>query len=312
MGIKRGIDVSDNQGIIDWSKVKTAGVEFAVLRSIRGSSKVDYQFANNVKGCQQNGIPFDVYKYSYALDEAKSRREFKEVCELLEQYGLNCTVWFDAEWKNMRALGKNAITRIIKTAEEVTSTYGYHFGIYCNLDWYKNVIDTSAFENEFWIARYPNSNTTTLKQMPSEKSKPNIRQKLFGWQYSSHGSVPGINGRVDMDIIYQESEAAPDGGKSEASLLCPYKEPIYTLYRGRLAMDKNFVKWLQWHLVRLGYLQPEFRNKRGELKNSVDGSFGLLTDEAVYEFQMAHPETYTTDKPDTKVGPLTRALIKQL
>ena len=36
--MKRGIDVSDNQGVINWSRVKAAGVEFAVLRSTRGSS----------------------------------------------------------------------------------------------------------------------------------------------------------------------------------------------------------------------------------------------------------------------------------
>ena len=43
---RRGIDVSDNQKVIDWGKVKAAGVAFAVLRSVRGSGKTDYQFRN--------------------------------------------------------------------------------------------------------------------------------------------------------------------------------------------------------------------------------------------------------------------------
>ena len=34
---KYGIDVSDNQGVIDWKKIKNAGVEFAILRSVRRS-----------------------------------------------------------------------------------------------------------------------------------------------------------------------------------------------------------------------------------------------------------------------------------
>ena len=41
----KGIDVSDNQGVIDWGQVAAAGVQFAILRSVRRSGKADYQFA---------------------------------------------------------------------------------------------------------------------------------------------------------------------------------------------------------------------------------------------------------------------------
>ena len=59
------IDVSDNQGVIDWQQV-AKHIGFAILRSVRGSGKLDYQFKNNVAGCRKYGIGFDVYKYSYA------------------------------------------------------------------------------------------------------------------------------------------------------------------------------------------------------------------------------------------------------
>lgn len=39
--MRLGIDVSDNQGYIDWKKVKTAGVQYAILRSTRGSGNPD-------------------------------------------------------------------------------------------------------------------------------------------------------------------------------------------------------------------------------------------------------------------------------
>lgn len=110
--MKRGIDVSDNQGVINWSRVKAAGVEFAVLRSTRGSGKTDYQFVNNVKGCRDNGIPFDVYKYTYALDENAAKEEMKLVCELLKANNICCTVWFDIEEKKLRALGKMPSQRL--------------------------------------------------------------------------------------------------------------------------------------------------------------------------------------------------------
>ena len=46
----KGIDVSDNQGVIDWEQAAAAGVQFAILRSVRRSGKADSQFASNLAG----------------------------------------------------------------------------------------------------------------------------------------------------------------------------------------------------------------------------------------------------------------------
>ena len=89
---KYGLDVSDNQGVIDWKKVKDAGVEFAILRSVRRSGKHDYQLANNIKGCIENNIPADFYKYAYALSKQDSRREASEVVLALETLGVK-SLW---------------------------------------------------------------------------------------------------------------------------------------------------------------------------------------------------------------------------
>ena len=76
-----GIDVSDNQGYINWPEVKAAGVQFAILRSVRRSGNPDKQLASNIKGCLECGMPFDFYKYSYALTPAEAREEVKQVVE---------------------------------------------------------------------------------------------------------------------------------------------------------------------------------------------------------------------------------------
>lgn len=46
----KGIDVSDNQGVIDWAWVAASKVAFAILRSVRRSGKTDYQFDANLEG----------------------------------------------------------------------------------------------------------------------------------------------------------------------------------------------------------------------------------------------------------------------
>ena len=84
----KGIDVSDNQGYIDWNKVKNDGVEFAVLRSVRRSGQVDKQLASNIKGCMENLIPFDFYKYMYALTVPNAVKEANEVIAAIQKLGL--------------------------------------------------------------------------------------------------------------------------------------------------------------------------------------------------------------------------------
>ena len=202
----KGIDVSDCQGPINWAQVKEAGVKFAVLRSVRGSGKVDNQFYSNVAGCFLNKIPFDVYKYSYANTEEKAVKEANEVINLANEIGFEGTIWWDMEDKSLRGLSN--LTKLIKIAEELIEAAGYSFGIYCNKDWYNNVLDVKKFDCPFWVARYPHENPMQLDETPSESKKPILKNdhELFGWQYSSKGRVPGINGNVDLDLIYLDLE----------------------------------------------------------------------------------------------------------
>ena len=48
------IDISDNQGVIDWQQV-SKHIGFAILRSVRGSGKLDYQFKERNGQQGENG-----------------------------------------------------------------------------------------------------------------------------------------------------------------------------------------------------------------------------------------------------------------
>ena len=134
----KGIDVSDNQGVIDWSKVAAAGAQFAVLRSVRRSGKTDYQFAANLAGCQQYNIPVSVYKYTYATSEYDARKEAKQVVQLLEEHGLKSIVWWDVEDRDsLCSLGSSKLTACIQAAREVIEAAGLQFGLYTGLYVYR-------------------------------------------------------------------------------------------------------------------------------------------------------------------------------
>ena len=107
----KGIDVSDNQGAINWAQIPK-NVDFAILRSVRRSGKADHQFAANLEGCRKRNIPMSVYKYTYAATPEAARQEAQQVVALLQSYGLTGTmVWWDVEDKDvLRPLGAAKLT----------------------------------------------------------------------------------------------------------------------------------------------------------------------------------------------------------
>lgn len=203
--ILKGIDVSDNQGRIDWGKVIAAGCDFAILRSVRRSGKPDNQFAANAAGCQSQGIPIDVYKYTYATTPTAALEEAKQVIALLLAHGIKCRIWWDVEDRDaLHGLGSGVLTGLIQTARNYIVGAGFEFGIYTGLYVYKERwFDFDAFDCPYWIARYYNGyNIMQFGDMPTEEKKPDIGRDIAGWQYTSSGCVPGIDGNVDLNIRY--------------------------------------------------------------------------------------------------------------
>ena len=197
------IDVSDCNGRIDWKQV-AEHVSFAILRITKKTGGLDKRFRENVQGCRTNGVGFDVYKYSYATSRVGSVMEAEKVVAALQsvECGAETTVWWDVEDKSLRGIGKATLTENILAAKEVITDAGYTFGIYCNKDWYLNVLDTKALNERYWIARYPSTYTMQLSDEPSKRYKPTFVKNLVGWQYTSKGRCPGISGNVDLSILY--------------------------------------------------------------------------------------------------------------
>lgn len=201
----KGIDVSDNQGVINWEKVKAAGCQFAILRTVRRSGKADLQFAANLAGCLAQGIPDEFYKYTYALTPTQAVEEAKQVIALLIAHDKKeGRVWWDVEDPSLRTLSRGVLTGIIQSAADIIIGAGYQFGIYTGKSFYEEkVFDTDAFTCPMWIARYPNSGYFNLADNPpADKYKPAPSQPLFGWQYTSKGRVDGISTVVDLNVCY--------------------------------------------------------------------------------------------------------------
>lgn len=222
----KGIDVSSWQGKPDWPKVSNSGVKFAILR-IHQKSGTDASFEHNYKGCKSNGILIGGYKYSYALTPAQAIDEAENLISVLGGRGLDFPVFYDLEWSQQRSLGKQAIENIAVAFLTRIKKAGYKVGIYCNLDWYNNVLTDALKQYDCWIARYPASDNGSVQ----ERLRPNVG---VGWQYSSKGKVPGISGNVDMDVFYKDYRDSNQKGETKMVKIsnCGHDE------RGRYAGGK--------------------------------------------------------------------------
>lgn len=211
--MKLGIDVSDNQGHIDWKKVKAAGVEYAILRSTVKNGNVDNKLRDNIKGCRDNGIPMEFYKYSYAMNNSEAKKEALRVVEVLQGYGImsdkDTVIWADIEYDKQLALGKKAVWEIYDNFKEIIINSGYGCGLYMGKYAYENQIDASLIHDDLWLARYyAGDRIMQFGTIPNEAKKPVVaagsKAVLNSWQFTSHGRVLGISGNVDMNIRYTE------------------------------------------------------------------------------------------------------------
>ena len=196
--VQLGIDVSKWNGEIDWEVVKAEGVDFAIIRcGYRGSSSgwliEDPYFYKNLEGAKKAGIKVGVYFFTQATDLVEAVEEASMVVSLLGDTKLDYPVFIDTEGAggNGRADNLDAGTRtaVVNAFCQTIQNAGIDAGVYASRNWYLNNLDTDEFEGQkIWLAEY--------RQTPEYEGRYDL------WQYTSSGSVAGIEGRVDLNVSY--------------------------------------------------------------------------------------------------------------
>ncbi len=196
---KFGIDVSKWNQEIDWDKAKNAGVEFAIIRagyrgSVTGSLVQDIYFDANMKGAAASGVPVGVYFFTQATNEVEAVEEASAVLKWVREYEIDYPIFIDTEGAggNGRADGLDADTRtlVCEAFCRTVENAGYQAGVYASRYWYNNNLHAQKLENYYiWLAEY--------------RSVPLYQGYYRMWQYSSKGRIDGIEGNVDMNIMYE-------------------------------------------------------------------------------------------------------------
>lgn len=198
----KGIDISTYQKNVDYKKVKESGVEFAILKIINKSLQPDSGFETHYLGCISQGIKVEgCYNYSYSTTIEQAREAANAVINVLN--GRKLTVYLDVEDNVQKGLGSYLID-IINAYQEVIEQAGLTFGLYSGLSFYKAYIapwSSNLKCKNKWIARYSKGYTEMpFSEDPNQDYKP--MDGIMAWQYTSSGIVNGINGRVDLNVMY--------------------------------------------------------------------------------------------------------------
>ena len=290
---KKGIDVSEFQGKIDWEKVKNDGIEFAILRCGYGMdflNQDDVEYERNANECERLGIPYGVYLMSYANTVEKARSEAKHVLRLIEGRKISLGVWYDIEDNGTSgAINKETLTNIINTFCNTIKNAGYKVGVYANLNWLENKIEKTIKDNyDIWVAQY--------------YSKCEYEGKYIMWQHTSSGKVNGISTNVDMNILYKDLPVINNNDNNNSKtnnseIVKSLQRALNKDYNCGLDVDGiigplttkavnnnmvrnftvgEFAKWVQERLIAKGYSLNEF---------GVDGRYGNESEKKVKEFQ---------------------------
>lgn len=200
---KNGIDVSEWQGDIDWTRVST---DFVIIRAGYGReySQKDKKFEQNYSGAKSVGIPCGAYWYSYAKSEDEARSEAAVCIDVLRGKQFEYPIFYDVEEQSVFDLGREKVSRIILAFCNELENAGYFVGLYMSaypLTHYTT--EYVKYRYAVWVANW-------------NVAKPDYSGQYGIWQKSSKGSVSGISGNVDLDecfINYPEiiKEAGDNG-----------------------------------------------------------------------------------------------------
>lgn len=197
-----GIDVSYVQQTVDWQQVKDAGIQFAMIRiggrgyGEEGRLYYDDYWRSNYEGAKAAGISVGAYFFSQAITVEEAVEEAEYLLAQIDGLPMDMPIVYDWEYIDPMsvdgiprtvAMSARMLTDCTKAFCDTIEQAGYESMIYFNADQsHKKMYLEELTDYPFWLASY-----TTQLDYP---------YKIDMWQYTDSGSVPGIEGDVDINL----------------------------------------------------------------------------------------------------------------
>lgn len=192
---ERGIDVSHYQGEIDWQQVRDAGFTFVIIRvggrgyGEEGKLYEDNSAQQNYAGAKAVGLKVGAYFFSQAITEIEAREEARYALSLVQDWELDLPLVYDWEFINEEARTANMEEsdkiRFTKAFCQIVENAGVQPMVYV-APWASVDYMLAVEQYPIWLVLYSDQMT--------------FKYHFDYWQYSCTGSVPGIEGDVDINL----------------------------------------------------------------------------------------------------------------
>ncbi len=195
---KIGIDVSAWQNEINWTLVGDVGMEFAMIRmawrgNTEGSIQEDAYARANYQGAKEAGLEVGAYFFSQAITPEEAVEEAEFLLEMIQDWQIDMPIVFDWERSGNRTADTDArtVTDCAKAFCQTIEEAGYEAMVYFNLrQAYHEMYLEELDQYGFWLAQYNEEIT--------------FPYAIDMWQYTSSGSVLGVNTSVDLNLWFTD------------------------------------------------------------------------------------------------------------
>lgn len=194
---RTGIDISHWQGVINWKKVASTGVSFAIIKA--GGSDAgfyaDKTFERNYAEATAAGLDVGCYYFigPKMLTKKDAEADAERFYQIIKGKKFGMPIYLDLETSSPKDRAKATKAAIYFC--EYLEKKGYWVGIYASdVSGFRDRVDWEQLRRfTLWVARYGR--------------QPQVVKGWDVWQYTSTGRVNGISGNVDMDYMVRDLPA---------------------------------------------------------------------------------------------------------
>jgi GH25 family lysozyme M1 (1,4-beta-N-acetylmuramidase) len=235
----KGVDVSNNNGSVDWRKVAGAGIDFAIVKISEGGDFID--FAHGTKNdsdavriqrlqarcaeVRRHGMTLGVYHFLRPRPDRTGDVEAEFAVKVARKVGWgkpgDLRLCLDVEVRHPQmgaAATHRYIGQFVKRAKQLT---GHRPLIYTFPAFWDELGNPSRFRCPLWIAHFG----------VDQPRIPRPWSRFVIWQHTSEGGVAGIAGNVDLNKAKKLPVIAPAGPATTPAPALTKKERLIARMR---------------------------------------------------------------------------------
>ncbi|WP_105170121.1 glycoside hydrolase family 25 protein [Pseudoalteromonas sp. T1lg23B] len=188
-----GIDVSHDQGKVDWQQVADSGVQFVYLKATDGVTYHDPNYFDNLTAIKNTPLPVGAYHFFEAEDNPQ--QQLDNFLSHIKGKGLTLAPMVDVELTREQS-AQQIQSRLHEFLIALEQQLGCKPLIYSNSSFWQANIGPSFNDYPFWFAHYGET-----------MNAPEELKNIQIWQYSQTGTVAGISTLVDLDKVLAGKQA---------------------------------------------------------------------------------------------------------